>query len=82
VSDLQDKQAQERDRAKQETSRRRAEAKADAEKRRVERKARKRRCTLCGVEENDKTPFQAHPDGIGPACRDSGVCAMNKNGIR
>jgi len=39
-------------------------AKQLAEERRTERKNRKRKCSLCGTEESEKTPFVAHPDGI------------------
>src|SRR3974377_2120497 len=53
----------------------RERAKELAEQRRAERRLRKRKCVLCGVEESDKTPFVAHPDGIGPACRDEAGCA-------
>ena len=49
-------------------------AKLLAEERRAERKNRKRKCTLCGVEENDKVPFVAHPDGIGPSCKEPSMC--------
>lgn len=52
----------------------RERAKAIAEQRRAERRARKRKCVLCGVEESDKTPLGAHPDGIGPSCRDEPSC--------
>ncbi|MFZ5470668.1 MAG: hypothetical protein ACOZIN_14645 [Myxococcota bacterium] len=52
----------------------RERAKQIAEQRRAERKSRKRKCALCGVEESEKTPFVAHPDGIGPTCRDQTVC--------
>ena len=52
----------------------REKAKELAEQRRAERRLRKRKCVLCGVEESDKTPFVAHPDGIGPACRDDTAC--------
>jgi hypothetical protein len=52
----------------------RERAKLLAEARRNERKNRKRKCALCGTEESEKTPFFAHPDGIGPSCRDPGVC--------
>jgi hypothetical protein len=49
-------------------------AKQLAEERRAERKNRKRKCALCGVEESEKTPFVAHPDGIGPSCKEASVC--------
>jgi hypothetical protein len=52
----------------------REEAKKIAEARRVEAKNKKRKCALCGTEESDKTPFFAHPDGIGPTCREPNVC--------
>lgn len=52
----------------------RERAKQIAEQRRAERRSRKRKCALCGVEESEKTPFVAHPDGIGPTCRDPNVC--------
>lgn len=52
----------------------RERAKAIAEQRRAERRNRKRKCVVCGVEESDKTPLVAHPEGIGPACKDDGSC--------
>jgi hypothetical protein len=52
----------------------RIRAKALAEQRRLERRARKRRCVLCGAEESDKVPLGAHPDGIGPSCKDELGC--------
>lgn len=57
---------------------RREQAKKLAEERRAERKTRRRRCALCGVEENDKTPFVAHPDGIGPTCREASTCEQHR----
>jgi hypothetical protein len=56
----------------------RMRAKAIAEQRRAERRLRKRKCVLCGVEESDKTPLGAHPEGIGPACKDEAACAQRK----
>jgi hypothetical protein len=56
----------------------REKAKQLAEQRRSERKNRKRKCALCGIEENDKTPFVPHPDGIGPACRDPATCESHR----
>jgi hypothetical protein len=58
----------------EQTKNARERAKELAEQRRAERRLRKRRCVLCGVEESDKTPFKAHEDGIGPACRDEAGC--------
>lgn len=52
----------------------REKAKQLAEQRRIERKSRKRKCALCGSEENDKAPFVAHPDGIGPTCKEPSLC--------
>lgn len=52
----------------------REKAKQIAEQRRTEAKNKKRKCALCGVDESDKTPFFAHPDGIGPTCREPNVC--------
>ena len=52
----------------------REQAKKLAEQRRADRKNRKRKCALCGTEESEKTPFVAHPDGIGPSCKDPSVC--------
>ncbi len=49
-------------------------AKQLAEERRTERKNRKRHCALCGVEESEKVPFFAHPDGIGPSCKEPSLC--------
>jgi hypothetical protein len=56
----------------------RERAKQLAEERRSERKNRKRKCTICGTEETDKAPFVAHPDGIGPACKDPASCEANR----
>lgn len=56
----------------------RERAKAIAEQRRAERRNRKRKCVVCGVEESDKTPFHAHPEGIGPACKDEVACLSRK----
>jgi hypothetical protein len=56
----------------------REKAKQLAEQRRAERRNRKRRCALCGVEENEKLPFVAHPDGIGPACKEPATCDQNR----
>jgi hypothetical protein len=58
----------------------REEAKKIAEARRAERKNRKRKCALCGTEESDKTPFFAHPDGIGPTCKEPGLCEHYRAG--
>ena len=52
----------------------RERAKQIAEQRRAESKNRKRKCVLCGIEESEKTPFVAHPDGIGPSCRETEAC--------
>jgi hypothetical protein len=52
----------------------RERAKQLAEERRADRKNRKRKCALCGTEESDKTPFVAHPDGIGPSCKEPSLC--------
>lgn len=52
----------------------RERAKQLAEERRNERKNRKRKCAMCGIEESDKTPFFAHPDGIGPTCKEPSMC--------
>ena len=52
----------------------RERAKQIAESRRQVKKNQKRKCSLCGSEESDKTPFFAHPDGIGPSCREPNVC--------
>ncbi len=52
----------------------REKAKQLAEERRTLRKNRKRKCALCGSEENDKVPFVAHPDGIGPTCKEPSMC--------
>ncbi len=55
-------------------------AKEIAEQRRAERKNRKRHCVVCGVEESEKTPLGAHPDGIGPSCRDELSCQARRAG--
>ena len=52
----------------------REKAKLIAEARRNDRKNKKRHCALCSVEESEKTPFVAHPDGIGPTCREPALC--------
>ena len=52
----------------------RERAKALAEARRAERRNRKRRCVLCQAEESEKVPLGAHPDGIGPSCKDESGC--------
>ena len=56
----------------------RERAKAIAEQRRAERRNRKRKCVVCGVEESDKTPLGAHPDGIGPSCKDEVSCQARR----
>ena len=53
-------------------------AKQLAEERRAERKNRKRKCVLCGVEESDKSPFVADPEGRGPVCKETSVCENNR----
>ncbi|HET9451933.1 MAG TPA: hypothetical protein VFO83_13675 [Aggregicoccus sp.] len=58
----------------------RERAKEIAEQRRAERRNRKRRCVLCGVEESDKTPLGAHPEGLGPSCKDEVGCQARKAG--
>lgn len=58
----------------------RERAKAIAEQRRAERRSRKRKCVLCSVEESDKTPLGAHPDGIGPSCKDELSCQQRRAG--
>jgi hypothetical protein len=58
----------------------RERAKAIAEARRAERRNRKRKCVLCGAEESEKVPLGAHPDGIGPSCRDEPGCNMRRVG--
>ena len=55
--------------------------------RRVDAKNRKRKCALCGTDETERTPFVAHPDGIGPTCKEPGLCEhyrahTAKSGIR
>lgn len=52
----------------------RERAKEIAEQRRAERRNRKRKCVVCGVEESDKAPLGAHPEGIGPSCKDEIAC--------
>ncbi len=56
----------------------RERAKQLAEERRAERKNRKRKCMLCGTEESEKAPFVAHPDGLGPVCKDVASCENNR----
>jgi hypothetical protein len=56
----------------------REKAKLIAEQRRAERRNRKRKCVLCGMEESDKNPLGAHPDGIGPSCRDEAACQSRR----
>jgi hypothetical protein len=57
----------------------RERAKAIAEARRAERRSRKRKCVVCSVEESERFPLNAHPDGIGPACR---TCLEQKAALR
>lgn len=57
----------------------RERAKAIAEARRAERRNRKRKCVVCGVEESDRAPLSAHPEGIGPACRG---CMEQRTSVR
>ena len=54
----------------------RERAKAIAEQHRAERRLRKRRCVLCAVEESERTPLGAHPDGLGPSCKDLDGCEL------
>lgn len=56
----------------------RERAKQIAEQRRAERRLRKRRCILCSVEESEKAPLGAHPDGIGPSCKDELSCQSRR----
>ncbi len=58
----------------------REKVKAIAEQRRAERRQRKRKCVLCGMEESDKNPLGAHPDGIGPSCKDELACQARLSG--
>ncbi len=58
----------------QENKELRAQAKLLADQRRNERKNKKRHCALCKQEENEKSPFVAHPDGIGPTCKEPSMC--------
>ncbi len=65
----------------------REQAKKIAEQRRLDAKNRKRKCALCGTDESERTPFVAHPDGIGPTCKEPGLCEhyrahTAKSGIR
>ncbi len=56
----------------------REKAKAIAEQQRAERRNRKRHCVMCRAEESEKTPLVAHPDGIGPACKDTMTCEQTR----
>lgn len=56
----------------------RERAKEIAEQRRAERRLRKRKCVLCSVEESDKSPLGAHPDGIGPSCKEEAPCVARR----
>ncbi len=58
----------------------RERAKQIAEARRAEKKNKKRKCAMCGTEESDKTPFFAHPDGLGPTCREPALCEHYRAG--
>jgi hypothetical protein len=60
----------------------RERAKAIAEQRRAERRSRRRKCVVCGIEESDKTPLGAHPDGLGPACKDETGCQARRPQVR
>src|SRR5262249_2086969 len=55
-------------------------ARGIAERRGGERRRRKRKCVLCGAGEWDKNPLGAHPEGIGPACKDEGACQSRRAG--
>lgn len=57
----------------------RERAKAIAEQRRAERRNRKRKCVVCGVEESEKSPLGAHPEGIGPSCKDEPGCLTRRS---
>jgi hypothetical protein len=50
------------------------EAKRASELRRQEKKSVKRKCALCGIDESERTPFFAHPEGLGPACKELQSC--------
>lgn len=52
----------------------RERAKAIAEQHRAERRLRRRRCVLCTIEESERTPLGAHPEGLGPSCKDTDGC--------
>jgi hypothetical protein len=67
-----------KEKAKQLTAERRTQAKQLANERRAQAKNRKRKCVLCSVEENEKFPFVAHVDGIGPSCKDPMSCENNR----
>lgn len=56
----------------------RERAKALAEQRRAERRNRKRRCVVCNVEESERTPLHAHPEGLGPSCKDETACQTRR----
>lgn len=56
----------------------RERAKEIAEQRRAERRSRKRKCVVCGAEESEKVPLGAHPDGIGPSCKDEAGCQARR----
>ncbi len=58
----------------------RERAKQIAEARRAEKKNKKRKCAMCGTEESDKSPFFAHPDGLGPTCREPALCEHYRAG--
>lgn len=57
----------------------RERARAIAEARRAERRSRRRKCVVCSVEESERAPLNAHPEGIGPACRG---CMEQKPALR
>lgn len=59
----------------------REKAKQLAEHRRQERRNKKRHCVVCKAEENEKEPFVAHPDGIGPSCKDTVACDMRRRAL-
>jgi len=56
----------------------RERAKEIAEQRRAERRNRKRKCVVCGIEESEKAPLGAHPEGIGPSCKDEMGCQSRR----
>ncbi len=74
MSNISDGAKAENERLKAQALAEKREAKRLAEARRQEKKSVKRKCTLCGTEESERIPFFAHPEGLGPSCKEPQFC--------